>query len=168
MITVQIDNPDYRTDYADGRHGNVRRVQATMNMRESPITWMWAKRKQTGITEQQVAAAAHFRKLYEAAGAQVQALDYTREPVDGGGITEPISDRMIKANQQLSEAHAALGAEGFDLIQKVCGECQFLNQISSQRSVQDKLSRDLKNCLETLAVFWGYQAPRTRAYRRAS
>ncbi|WP_206615942.1 hypothetical protein [Rhizobium sp. WSM1325] len=50
------------------------------------------------INEAQLAAATRFRSLYEAmGGAGTGSFDYSREPVDGGGSREPLTEQQIRA-----------------------------------------------------------------------
>ncbi|MDV4155250.1 hypothetical protein [Rhizobium brockwellii] len=46
------------------------------------------------INEAQLAAAKRFRALYEAmGGAGAGSFDYSREPVDGGGMREALTEQ---------------------------------------------------------------------------
>ncbi len=168
FVMVEVDNPHFSTDHAEST-GNPKRIRALQNARESPITWMYVHHKQTGVTEAQVRAAGKFRSLYETAGgAGVGSFDYTREPVDGGGVTDPLNDRMVDAAKELAGVATRLGPAGYDLVEKVCGQCIFISQLDPRRRTQNKLSENMKDCLDSLAIFWGFQTPKVRSYRHAS
>lgn len=168
FVMVDVDNPMFSADHAEST-GNPKRIQALQNVRESPITWMYAHKEQTGVTEAQVAAAGRFRRLYETAGgAGVGSIDYLREPVDGGGVTDPIGDHMMDAANRLKDVSTRLGPAGYDLVEKVCGQCLFISQLTPRRREQDTLSKRLKECLDSLATYWGFQTPPTRSYRKSA
>ena len=82
IAIVDVDNPLYAPIHA-GAAGNPRKISVAINLRESPVAMMAARGT---IDQSQLAAANHFRKLWEALGGSgAGAMDYTREPVDGGG-----------------------------------------------------------------------------------
>ncbi len=152
---MEVDNPNYQPEHA-GVRGNPKRVRAAFNMKESPVMWMLARGY---VTEPQAMAATRFRKLYEQmGGAGARAIDFTQEPVDGGGVSDPINDRLIDAAKELGEVQKRLGPAGYNLVEQVCGQCIFIKQLASSKWYQLKMSRELKNCLDILAVDWGFQS----------
>lgn len=159
FVMEEVDNPFYY-----GAGNQQKRIKVVYNPRESPIAWMYAHRKRTGVTEGHLLAANHFRKLYETAqGFGVGSMDYTKEPVDGGGFPDILTDRQARAAKKLAEANHKLGMAGYQLVEQVCGQCAFIHQLSQKRRTQDRMSRHLKESLESLAIFWGYQRLPTRA-----
>ncbi|MCP4407017.1 MAG: hypothetical protein GY807_04520 [Gammaproteobacteria bacterium] len=151
---MEIDNPNFQPEHA-GNKGNPKRVRAAFNMKESPVMWMLARGY---VTEPQAMAATEFRRLYEQmGGAGARAIDFTQEPVDGGGVTDPITDRLIDAAKALAEVQRRLGPVRYNLVEQVCGQCIFIKQLASSKWYQLKMSRELKNCLDILAVDWGFQ-----------
>lgn len=159
FIMEEVENPFYY-----GAGNQQKRIKVVYNPRESPIAWMYAHRKRTGITQEQVLAANKFRKLYEAAqGVGVGSMDYTKEPVDGGGFPDVLTDRQARAAKELAQASARLGMEGYQLVEQVCGQCAFIHQLAAARRAQDRMSKNLKDSLESLALYWGYQRLPTRA-----
>src|SRR5690606_7860118 len=102
VFTMDVDNPDWTHD-RDKVPGFPKHVRAAVNMRESPIVWMLAH---DHVNAHQAMAANEFRMWYEAAGASdLKAMDTTKEPVDGGGTGELLTDRKIKAAKKLKDAH---------------------------------------------------------------
>jgi hypothetical protein len=91
----------------------------------------------------------------------VQAIDPAKEAVDGGRGPEGITDQQIDAFKDLSAALRALGIEGGYLIQLFLDKGLTLTLIAEQwgwfkERDRDFLGRRLRECLDTLAVCFGY------------
>jgi hypothetical protein len=91
----------------------------------------------------------------------VQAIDPAKEAVDGGRGPEGITDQQIDAFKDLSQALRALGIEGGYLIQLFLDKGLTLTLIAEQwgwfkERDRDFLGRRLRECLDTLAVCFGY------------
>jgi len=154
MKLVEIENPHYSKIHA-GASGNPKTVTAAMNLRESPIAMMAAKGH---LEPHQVEAAIKFRRLWEAlGGAGARSFDYSREPVDGGGAREPISDRQIDAGTQLKDCRDILGRRHYEVVSKVAGEGRTIAEIGTSKRARHTLADYLKDALEDLAVHWGFQ-----------
>lgn len=159
-IAVEVDDPYFNASHAESR-GNTRKTTAAYNMMESPIAYMIAKGQ---VNQAQGQAGLHFRRIFEAAGGTgAQAMDYTKEPVDGGMIADPITERQWQAGQGLREAHAMLGQLGYDLVRDVCGRGCFIKDLYPTKWQQTQAGRNLQDSLSTLAYHWGYE---TRQYRK--
>ena len=136
------------------------------NTRESSIATMHARRK---IDDKQKVAADRFRALYEATGkVGAQALDYSLEVVDGGPApSDGLTQRKIDAVRELSTIKAFLGRNGYEVIDRVCGEGCTIAEIAAimlkkQPSKRDTLyyGRFFNENLNLLCEFWGYTAKR--------
>lgn len=149
---VEVDNPHYSRSH-EGASGNPRKTTAALNLRESPIAMMAAK----GHLEQhQVEAAIKFRRLWEALGGSgAGSFDYSREPVDGGGPREPITERQIVAGQSLKACQIHIGMRAFKIVEKVAGEGVSIAQLGSTHRERTTLADYLRNSLEDLAELWG-------------
>ncbi len=164
VFTMEVDNPDWSHD-RDKVPGFPKHVRAAVNMRESPIVWMLAHDQ---VSTTQAKAASRFRELYEAAGsADLKAMDTTKEPVDGGGFPDILTDRKMQAAKDLKDVHALLGIEGYRLIVNVCGECNWIRDLGHTQWKRLRLADKLRECLNALAIHWGYQTPKTRSWRKA-
>jgi hypothetical protein len=150
----EVDNPDFSRDHAEDRLGNVRRIKAMVNLRESAISTLAAR----GLIDgHHVRAAGKFRGLWEAmGGAGAQAMDYTREPVDGGGIADPIKPRQIEAGKEMARARARLGVYGFKLVGYICGEGYAIHDLTQTRRQRDTMTDNLRTYLDELSAMWGY------------
>lgn len=96
------------------------RYEAAANVRESSIDHMHSRGR---IDAAQNEAGQRFRKLWErAAVGRNQAMDTTKENVDGGGFVDPISDELVRASVELNRVMKALGPVGSQLLIAVVGE----------------------------------------------
>jgi len=148
---VEIPNPHYSKAHA-GSVGNPETIWAAMNLRESPIAMMAAKGH---LEKHQVEAAVKFRRLWEAlGGAGAGSFDYAKEPVDGGGARESITDRQVDAGFQLDEARKHIGLRSFGIVEKVAGEGVPIARLGSNHREKTTLADYLKNALDDLAELW--------------
>lgn len=96
------------------------RYPAAVNVRESSIDHMYSRGR---IDAAQNEAGQRFRKLWErAAVGRSQAMDPTKETVDGGGFVDPISDDLLKASIELNRVMSELGPIGSKLLISIVGE----------------------------------------------
>ena len=161
---VDVDNPTYSREH-DGAKGNPKRISAAMNLRESPIAMMAARGH---LEEHQVQAAVRFRRLWETLGGKgAGSFDYSREPVDGGGPREPITDRQIDAGLRLKECQTYIGRRAFIIVEKVAGEGRSIAELGATHRERTTLADYLKDALDDLASLWGYRTKqRTAANQR--
>ncbi|MCM2293051.1 hypothetical protein NAC44_12030 [Allorhizobium sp. BGMRC 0089] len=156
---TEIDNPHYSRAHA-GASGNPKTTTAALNLRESPIAMMAAKGH---LTIHQVEAAIKFRRLWEAlGGAGAGSFDYSREPVDGGGVREPITDRQIDAGSKLDEARKHIGSRCYDIVEKVAGEGIPVSQLGASHREKTTLADYLRNALDDLSDLWGMKTKPSR------
>lgn len=154
---AEIENPNWSRAH-DGVRTNVRYVQQPINIRESAITTLAAKGV---IDEAQTAAADRFRALWERmGGAGAGALDYSREPVDGGGIAEPITIRQLEAGFELRAARDALlkahGEYAYRLVGYIAGQGMSIHELTETRRQRDTMTDNLRSYLDVLAVLWKF------------
>jgi hypothetical protein len=155
---VEIDNPHFSAVHA-GSPGNPKTITAAMNLRESPVALMAAKGH---LEMHHVQAANKFRKLWERLGGSgAGSFDYSREPVDGGGAREPITDTQIEAGLILKLCQTVIGTRAFRIVEAVCGEGRSIADISPSKREKTTNADYLRNALDDLASHWGYKtAPR--------
>ncbi len=165
FIVIDVDNPLFSSDHPESATNN-RRSKAIYNYRESPASLMYARGK---IDAAQYRAADWYRCMYEMAGGDLKAMDWRREPVDGGKMQDPFTQRRSDAHRALEETYELLGARGHELIEKFCGQGFFIKQISYQetRGVvskrhEAKISAMIKECLSVIAVERGFETDRKR------
>lgn len=96
------------------------RYSAVVNVRESSIDHMASRGR---INTAQSEAGQRFRKLWEmAAVGRNQAMDPSKEFVDGGGAMDPISDGLVKASIELAKILRVAGPVGSQLLITLVGE----------------------------------------------
>lgn len=138
------------------------RYAAKVNVRESSIDHMHSRGR---IDASQKLAGDRFRKLWEmAAVGKNQAMDTTKEPVDGGGIGDPISDDLVKASQELARVMRALGATGSQLLISLVGEGKLIGEVAAKWSqaggvvrgdrAEGYITGRMVEALDDLVRFW--------------
>src|SRR5690606_19564740 len=91
----------------------------------------------------------------------IQAMDYGREPVDGGGVTDPISERRAEAARELAECRRKLGEMQYELVVAVCGQGQALSGVGADDRARKTAADNLRDALDRLGGLWGI-APKIR------
>jgi hypothetical protein len=135
------------------------RVAAVVSLRDDPLRRLRARNQ---IDEAQFLAGRHWQRLCEEAEiGGIRAVDTTREPVDGGRQRDLLTDRQRQAAEGLIRAAHALGREGDALVRDVLGRRLFIEQAAVLRGATTQrgtayVGRRLRECLETLAVEFGY------------
>ncbi|MBA3576203.1 MAG: hypothetical protein H0W39_01105 [Sphingomonas sp.] len=159
-VKMEMDDPKFTRDHAEGKLGNSRKIIADINIRESAITMLAAK---GAITAPQAAAANRIRQLFEAmGGAGAGAMDYSRVVVDGGMSPDPISARQMQAGRDLKDAQKALkdahGEYAYRLVLYICGEGYSIHDLCQTRRQRDTMTDCLRMYLDVLSELWGYAA----------
>src|SRR5262249_17487043 len=143
------------------------RLTVLRSLRDDPLAAMHNAKQ---IDQAQYVAARHWQRAFELAEANgMRAVDLTKERVDGGGIPQAaLSDAQIRAFGDLARATGALGQEGESLIRDFLGRGLTLRDIAARRGAQTERERGyigwrLRECLNTLAVEFGYAGRKTLA-----
>lgn len=126
-----------------------REVAPVVSLRESSIITLASH----GLLDaDQVAAAMRFRAAWEAY-ANLHRSGRSLERVDGGRrVAEP---RGNEASRMLKRYRALLGAHGFDLLIRVCGEGHHIRDLYQTRRERDTATDILRIHLSALATFEG-------------
>jgi len=147
-----VDNPYWRPDL-EGESSIPRKIRAAVNVRESAVGTLAARKL---IDEGQAEAATRFRKHWEATGgAGAQAMDYSRDKVDGGQIADPIDVMQMQAARRLAEAERVLGVRNYELVRRVCGEGAAMTEIFTEKRDRLTATDNLRASLDDLARIWG-------------
>lgn len=147
-----VDNPYWRPDL-EGETAVPRKIRAAVNVRESAVGTLAARKL---IDEAQAEAAVRFRRHWEAiGGAGAQAMDYSRDKVDGGQIADPIDISQMRAAKHLAEAERTLGERNYELVRSVCGEGKAMTEIYSEKRDRLTATDNLRASLDDLARIWG-------------
>ncbi|QAZ46778.1 hypothetical protein [Mesorhizobium sp. Pch-S] len=129
-------------------------IQVPINPRESAVGGMVARKL---LDEAQALSATRFRMLWETLGGKgAGAIDYTKEPVDGGKIAEPINLQQMQAGIELKRCRELLGERGYKLVSQVCGEGYQISELVDGKRQQLSLMDALRGFLDDLSVMWRY------------
>jgi len=116
------------------------------------------------IDEAQYRGGRAFQNDWEKAERGPRAVDPTRERVDGGEGREPITEGQRRAVVRLNRIEHELGADGTALVHEVLILGMTMQQIGERRGLvtqrwKDYLARRFQECLDRLALFYGFAAP---------
>ena len=136
------------------------KILSMRSLRDDPLAAMHSAKQ---LDDAQFMAGRHWqRNRYIAEIGAVQAIDPSKEAVDGGKPPEArISDDHIRAFKEMAAAMRALGMEGGALIQLFLDQGLTLKVIAGKWGLKTARERGylgyrLRECLDTLAVTFGY------------
>jgi hypothetical protein len=161
VASVEVDDP-FALEPGD-------KIVALRSLRNDPLGRLHSHRQ---IDEAQYQGGRAFQNDWERAERGPQAVDPSRDYVDGGRAREPITEGQRKAVLRLNRAERELGADGAALVHEVLILGLTMEQISRRRGLSgqrwmDYLSRRLRECLDRLALVYGFAtAERHAAGRR--
>lgn len=126
--------------------------------RDDPLGDLHARQH---IDEAQYQAGRAFQHDFETAERGPRAIDPGKEAVDGGMMPEPITEAQRKAAVRLSQVHRALGQDGSALTHDVLVHCKTRSQVAVSRGLsgkqwEDYYGRRFRECLDTMAVIYGF------------
>lgn len=151
--TVNVDDP-----YEAGA-----KVQVERQLRGDPLGRLHAHRQ---IDEAQYHGGRAFQGDFEIAERGPQAIDPTKEAVDGGRFPEPITEAQQKAVVRLNRAERTLGADGSALIHDVLVGRKHLREVGESRGLRGErwekyFGLRFRECLDTLAKLYGFAMDRS-------
>jgi len=117
------------------------------------------------LDEAQYQGGRAFQDDWEKAERGPQAVDPTREYVDGGRMREPITERQRKAVLRLNRAERELGADGAVLVHEVLILGMTMEQVGQRRGLRgqrwiDYFAKRFRECLDRLALIYGFATER--------
>jgi hypothetical protein len=138
------------------------KIVTLRSIRNDPLARLHTHRQ---IDEAQYQAGRAFQGDWEKAERGPQAVDPTREFVDGGRAREPITEGQRKAVLRLNRAERELGAVGAALVHEVLILGMTMEQIGQRRGLQgqrwnDYFARRFRECLDRLALIYGFATER--------
>jgi hypothetical protein len=113
------------------------------------------------IDEAQYRGGRAFQNDWERAERGPQAVDPTREYVDGARAREPVTESQRQAVLRLNRIERELGTDGAALVHEVLVLGLTMEQVSQRRSVcsqrwNDYFARRFRECLDRLALIYGF------------
>jgi len=123
------------------------------------------------IDEAQYQGGRAFQHDWERAERGPQAVDPSREYVDGVRTREPITEGQRQAVLRLNRIERELGADGSALVHDVLVSGMTMEHIGQRRGLvsqrwKDYFSRRFQECLDRLALIYGFATERGKAGRR--
>jgi hypothetical protein len=134
------------------------KIVTLRSIRNDPLGRLHSHRQ---IDEAQYQGGRAFQNDWEKAERGPQAVDPTREYVDGVQKREPITEGQRKAVLRLGRVERELGADGAVLVHEVLIMGLSMEQVRERRNLEtqrwsDYFSRRLRECLDRLALIYGF------------
>jgi hypothetical protein len=150
VASVEVDDP-LGLDPGD-------KIVTLRSIRNDPLARLHSHRQ---IDEAQYQGGRAFQDDWEKAERGPQAVDPSREYVDGGQFREPIAEGQRRAVLRLNRVERELGADGSVLVHEVLILGLTMEQIAERRGVRgqrwsDYLARRFRECLDRLAQVYGF------------
>jgi Domain of unknown function (DUF6456) len=144
------------------------KIVTLRSVRNDPLGRLHAHRH---LDEAQFQAGRAFQDDWEKAERGPQAVDPTREYVDGARAREPITERQRKAVLRLNRVNLELGADGSALVHDVLIRGLTMEQVGQRRALHgqrwiDYFAKRLRECLDRLALIYGFATEKRQSGRR--
>jgi hypothetical protein len=163
VAEVEIDNP-LALDPGE-------KIMAIRSIRSDPLGRLHSHHQ---IDEAQYRGGRAFQNDWERAERGPQAMDPTREYVDGARTREPVTESQRQAVLRLNRIERELGTDGAALVHDVLVLGLTMDQIGQRRAVRtqrwnDYFARRFRECLDRLALIYGFatEAGTQRADQRS-
>jgi hypothetical protein len=134
------------------------KIVALRSIRNDPLGRLHSHKQ---IDDAQYRAGRAFQGDWERAERGPQAIDPTREYVDGVQTRERLTEAQRKAVLRLNRIERELGADGSALVHDVLVKGVTMAQIGQRRGLRsarwnDYFSRRFRECLDRLALAYGF------------
>jgi len=145
------------------------KIVALRSIRSDPLSRLHSHRQ---IDEAQFQAGRAFQNDWERAERGPQAVDPSRDYVDGAQAREPVTESQRKAVLRLNRAERELGADGSALVHDVLVRGMTMAQVGERRGLlsqrwKDYFSRRFCECLDRLALLYGVSTDKKPGASRA-
>jgi hypothetical protein len=149
-IEVEVDNP-LAPDPGE-------KILALRSVRNDPLGRLHSHHQ---IDEAQYRGGRAFQSDWERAERGPQAVDPTRDYVDGARGREAVTESQRQAVLRLNRIERELGTDGAALVHDVLVLGLTMEQIGQRRAVRsqrwnDYFSKRLQECLDRLALIYGF------------
>ena len=134
------------------------KIVALRSIRNDPLGRLHSHRQ---LDDAQYQAGRAFQNDWERAERGPQAVDPTRDYVDGVRTREPVTESQRMAVLRLNRAERELGADGAALVHDVLIKGMTMDQVGQRRALSsqrwyDYFSRRFRECLDRLALVYGF------------
>jgi hypothetical protein len=142
------------------------KIVALRSIRNDPLARLHSRGQ---INEAQYLGGRAFQNDWERAERGPQAVDPSREYVDGAQAREPITEGQRKAALRLNRVERKLGADGAALVHNVLVDGMTMEQVGQRRGLvtqrwKDYFSRRFQECLDRLALIYGFATEQGPSY----
>jgi hypothetical protein len=133
-------------------------IVAMRSIRNDPLGRLHSHHQ---IDEAQYRGGRAYQNDWEKAERGPQAMDPTREYVDGARSREPVTESQRQAVLRLNRVERELGTDGAALVHDVLVLGLTMDQIGQRRAVRtqrwnDYFARRFRECLDRLALIYGF------------
>ncbi|CCD97375.1 conserved hypothetical protein [Bradyrhizobium sp. ORS 375] len=154
LVPVEIDDP---LALEPGE-----KIVALRSVRNDPLGRLHAHKQ---LDDAQYRAGRAFQNDWERAERGPQAIDPSREHVDGARGREPVTEAQRQAVLRLNRAERELGMDGAAITHDVLVHGLTMEQVGLKRALasqrwNDYFARRFKECLDRLAVVYGFSTDR--------
>lgn len=142
------------------------KIVALRSIRNDPLARLHSRGQ---INEAQYRGGRAFQNDWERAERGPQAVDPSRDYVDGVQTREPITEGQRKAALRLNRVERELGADGSALVHNVLVDGMTMEQVGQRRGLvtqrwKDYFSRRFQECLDRLALIYGFATEQRRSH----
>jgi hypothetical protein len=140
------------------------KIVALRSIRNDPLGRLHSHRQ---IDEAQYRGGRAFQDDWEKAERGPRAIDPARDYVDGGRAREPITERQRRAVLRLNRIERELGTDGILLVHDVLVSGLTMELVGQKRGLRgqrwmDYFSKRFRECLDRLALAYGFASARAR------
>nr|WP_155914822.1 hypothetical protein [Bartonella clarridgeiae] len=152
-VMIETSNPSFQPTSPISTK-NPRTTLAIIDTHSRPIALLY---KKGHINQAQYKAAERFYVYWRQCQGDTQmSLDLTTQKVDSSQrYIHPI-EAQTNALKHLQTVKIHLGILGYKLVEQVVGYDQAFKELSPSKRKQNSLADHLRDCLDLLAVHWGY------------
>ena len=138
------------------------KIIALRSVRNDPLGRLHAHKQ---LDDVQYRAGRAFQHDWERAERGPQAIDPSRDHVDGAQGRELVTEGQRQAVLRLNRAERELGADGAAIVHDILVHGLTMEQVGHKRGLstqrwKDYFARRLKECLDRLAVVYGFSTDR--------
>jgi len=138
------------------------KIVTLRNLRDDPLGRLHDRHQ---IDEAQYMAGREFQADWERAEKGPQAIDPSKEAVDGGTMPDPIDEGQTKALVRINGVLRQLGADGSAIVHDVLVHGLTMEKIANKRELGGKtwveyFGKRFRECLDSMAVYYGLAMPK--------
>lgn len=158
IARVVVDNPTWEPA-KDGVGGVPKKIEVVVNRRHDIVLWLHSR---GDIDDAQKLAGDRFLALHEQMDYGSRAMDYSREPVDGGAAWPDHDVHAIEAAKELAQLREYVGAWDYLLLVRAICHRSSIHSIvmglygAAREADRKYIGRRLRDALEMAAKYWGY------------